>query len=263
MSDDEIFIFIVSSVVALGSMGSASISGLHPLSKERNPGPGLIRLAILAGLGWIGIVLAYFGDPSIQGIYVLFYLVMGYAVIKFFGQIMGQFFGVSMSVDIGQRKNWGAAVFLASFTLATGLIFGGSLWGEADPYSEAEGGWWIPLGFFLLGWLVMCFMLAIYLFREPGRFRTAIVQERSTSAASGAASFVLGSAVLMTDAVSGDFFGWGAGLMDIGMAAAMLVAHEFLRTPTGLPEATGARRVVESLFYLVLAAIGTVVVWPW
>jgi hypothetical protein len=259
VSDDEAFVFAIAFGVAVMSMVATSVSGLHPLCLERNPGPGLVRLAILGGLAWIGIVLRYFGDPSIVGIYVWFYVVLGYAVIKFFGQLGGRMFGISMRADVAERRNWPAAIFLSAFTLGTGLIFGGSLWGEADPNSDYEGGWWIPMGFFLLGWGVMAGTTAIYHLREPGRFRTLVLQERDKGAAAGAASFTLSTAVLMTDAVSGDFFGWTAGLLDVAMAAAMLIAHEFLRTPTGIPEAAGTRRVIECAFYIVLALIGTLI----
>jgi hypothetical protein len=256
MSDDEFFVFIISGIVALSTMAGTSYNGLHPLCLERNPGPGLVRLAVLAGLAWIWIAMEFFGDPSIAGIYVVFYLVMGYAVIKLFGQLGAGMFGVHIRIDVAERRNWAAALFLAAFTFGTALIFGGSLWGEADPYSDYEGGWWIPLGFFLLGWTVMTIMVALYHWREPGRFRTLVVQERDVGAASGAASFTISTAILMTSAVSGDFFGWGEGLIDIALAFAMLIAHEFLRSPSGMPEPAGARRVIECLFYIMLALVG-------
>lgn len=259
MSEGEFFVFLIAGVLALNSMAATSVNGLHPLCLERNPGPGLVRLAVIGGMVWVGIVLRYFGDPSIVGIYVWFYVVLGYAAIKFFGQRGGVLFGVSMRVDVAERRNWPAAIFLAAFTLGTGLIAGGCLWGEADPYSDDEGGWWIPVGFFLLGWGITVAMTAVYHRREPGTFRQLVLQERDKGAAMGAASFTLSTAVLMTDAVSGDFFGWTAGLLDVAMAAAMLLAHEFLRTPTGMPEAGGTRRLIECTFYIVLALIGTLI----
>lgn len=257
MSDDEIFITIVAAITAVAATAGTSVRGLHPLCLDRNPGPGLVRLAVIGSLLWLGIVLGFFSDPSIVGIYVWFYFLLGYAVTKLFGQVLLMTSGISLRVDVGERRNWPAAVFFAAFTLGTGLIFGGSLWGEADPNSDYEGGWWIPLGFFLQGWLVMVVMLTLYLWREPGRFRTGILQQRNASEAMGAASFTLGTAVLMTNAVAGDFYGWGEGLKDIGLAAAMLVAHEFLRPPTGVPDIGGARRTFECALYLLLALLNT------
>lgn len=258
MSDDEIFVTIVAAIAAIASTVMTSVKGLHPLCLERNPGPGLLRLAVVGSMVWLAIVLEYFGDPSIVGIYVWFYFLLGFAVTKFFGQVLLMTSGISIRVDVAERRNWPAALVMAAFTFGTGLIFGGSLWGEADPNSDYEGGWWIPLGFFIQGWLVMVTMLTIYLVREPGRFRTGILQQRNQSEAMGAVSFTLSTAVLMTSAVSGDFYGWAEGMKDIGLAAAMLVAHEFLRPPTGVPDLGGARRTFECALYLVLAALNTV-----
>ncbi len=257
MSDDEIFITIVAAMTAIGSAMGTSVRGLHPLCLERNPGPGLVRLAVLGSMAWLGIVLTFFGDPSIVGVYVWFYFLLGYAVTKLFGQVFMLWGGISLRVDVAERRNWAAALVLAAFTLGTGLIFGGSLWGEADPNSDYEGGWWIPMGFFLQGWLVMAVLFSIYIWREPGRFRLGILQQRNESEARGAASFTLSTAVLMTSAVAGDFYGWGEGLKDIALAAAMLVAHEFLRPPTGVPDVGGARRAFECALYLALAILNT------
>ena len=259
MSDDEIFVSIAAAVVAVFASVATSVSGLHPLCLHHNPGPGLVRLAVIGSMVWLGIVLRFFGDPSIVGIYVGFYFLLGYAVTKFFGQVLLMLSGVSLRVDVAERRNWPAALFVAAFTFGTGLIFGGSLWGEADPNSDYEGGWWIPLGFFIQGWLVMVITLAIYLVREPGRFRTGILQQRNHSEAVGAASFTLSTAVLMTSAVAGDFYGWTEGVKDVGLAAAMLVAHEFLRPPTGVPDIGGLRRAFECALYLLLAALNTVI----
>ncbi|MEW6741602.1 MAG: hypothetical protein AB1486_02490 [Planctomycetota bacterium] len=261
MSDDEMVVFVIAAGVVVASMLATTTAGLHPLCLARNPGTGLVRSAIIGGMVWTGLVLAFYADPSVKGIYILFYLVLGYAVIKSFGQVAGRLFGVSMRIDVGERRNWAAAVFLSAFTLGTGFVFGGSLWGEADPEGSGEGGWWVPLGFFLLGWGVMAGAVAVYLVREPGHFRTAIRQERSTAAATGAASFTVSTAILMTQAVSGDFFGWGEGLKDVGLAAAMLLAHEFLRAPSGSPAATSTRRVVECALYLSLAAVSVLLNW--
>jgi hypothetical protein len=260
MSEDEIVVTVFAAIAAVASAGATSVRGLHPLCLERNPGPGLVRLAVIGSMVWLAVVLRFFGDPSIVGIYVAFYLLLGYAVTKFFGQVLLMTSGISLRVDVAERRNWPAALFFAAFTFGTGLIFGGSLWGEADPDSDYEGGWWIPMGFFAQGWLVMAAMLTLYLMREPGRFRTGILQQRNLSEAKGAASFTLSTAILMTSAVAGDFYGWAEGLKDVGLAAAMLVAHEFLRPPTGLPDVGGARRTFECVLYLALAVLNTVFV---
>lgn len=257
MSGDEIVVLLVSCAMAGAGMTRTTTSRLPGLVRRENPGIGLMRLAVLAALGWIWLVLIRYADPSVTGIYRGFYMVMGVAAVTMFGQAGCRLFGVDARVDVGERRNWPAAVFVAAFTLGTGLVFGGSLWGDADPQGGGEGGWWIPVGFFLLGWGVMASGLALYCWREPGKFRRQLLQERDAGVAWGAASYTLSTAILMTNAVSGDFFGWGSGLKDVGLAAGMLYAHEFLgpardeRQPEEKP-----KRWIEALVYLGTAALG-------
>ena len=162
-------------------------------------------------------------------------------------------------VDVGERRNFPAALFIASFTLATGLIYGASNWGEADPVGEGEGGWWIPLGFFLMGWLVLVGSLTLYAAREPGSLRRSILQDRSLRDARAAAAYVLGTSVVISEAVAGDFFGWLHGILGLGLIVVMIVVHEVLASRedpkvTTVPEAIPtAGRILESLFYLALS----------
>jgi hypothetical protein len=76
---------------------------------------------------------------------------------------------------------------IAAFTLATGLIFGGSLWGEADPVGDGEGGWWIPASFFALGWTTLVIAFGLFLRREGGRLAHRLQRERSLDDARAAA----------------------------------------------------------------------------
>lgn len=262
MSDSEFFIFIISGFMAAIGTGVHSTSALPGLYFRNNPAPGIVRLGVLLSMAWIGFVLWRYADPSVTGFYVLFYLVMGFGVVKVFGQSAAALYGMRSRVDAAERRSVPAAVVIAAFTLATGLIFGGSLWGEADPVGDDEGGWWIPVGFFLLGWAVLVLAFAIFERREPGRLTTRIRSQRSMGDARATATFLLGSAVVLTDAVSGDFWGWRHGLLSFGVLAAMLIVHELL-APLTKGEATtrpmdprgDARRILESLFYLAIAGL--------
>lgn len=226
MSEDEILVFIVSGVVGLFGMGAVSQVFLPRHFTRGNPGIGLMRLSVLASVLWTAFVIQYYGDPSIQGVYVTFYLVMAYAATKMFGQVAAQIFGIKIQTDAYQRNNSAAAVFFSAFALATGIVFGGSLWGEADPLSDAEGGWWIPLGFFLMGWITLALSTAVYLWREPGRFRAQICQERDTPMAWSAAVYVVSASTLIFRGVAGDFWGWKHGIFGMGTIALMLIGHE-------------------------------------
>jgi hypothetical protein len=168
MDDGEVFVFLLSLGAALAGVVVNSTASLHPLHFRGNAAPGVVRLGTLAAMAWIAYVIAFHADPSVTGVYVVFYLVMGYAAVKLFGQAAAHGFGFRTRVDAGERRNVAAALVIAAFTVATGMIFGGSLWGEADPVGDDEGGWWIPLGFFVLGWATL--MVAFALFqRGSGR----------------------------------------------------------------------------------------------
>jgi hypothetical protein len=255
MEEDELFIFIISAGVAIFGAVATATSRLHWLYLRGNPAVGLVRLSVWASMAWIAFVIWRYADPSVTGPYVLFYLVMGYAVVKLFGQFVGAAFGPRFRIDVCERRNLAAAVFLAAIILSTGLVFGGSLWGEADPLGDDEGGWWIPLGFFLLGWGTFACALGLFLWREPGRAAARLRRERSLEDARAGATYALGTAWIVTETVAGDFYGWWHGLLAVGVVAVMLGAHEMTRTvhiPGGprIPAPSPVRRWMESFFYL-------------
>ncbi len=261
MDSDEIAVFAISVLAAVWGTDRASVAWLHRLFFRGNAALGLVRLAVLGAMLWIAFVLWQFADPSVTGIYVFFYLVLGYAVTTAFGLQAGAIFGPRLRVDVYERKNLAAGVFIAAFALATAMIFGGSLWGEADPEGGGEGGWWIPLGFFVLGWSILMLAVALYLRGERGSFRVNVRQNRRFEDAQALSVYILGVAVVVTEAVAGDFFGWRHGLASLGAVIVMLVIHELAvaRLP-GLPttaetpaQVARSRRLFESAAYALLA----------
>ena len=250
MSESEGFVLLFSVILGVAGAVINRTGALHPLYFRDNPGPGIIRLAVLLAMAWIGYVLWRHADPSVVGIYVVFYLVMGYGVVKMFGQTVAMAYGARTRVDAAERRNVPAALVVGAFTLATGLIFGGSVWGEADPTGEGEGGWWIPVSFFLLGWIVLVIVFGLFLRREPGRLTQRLQQERRLDDARAAAFFLLACASVLTDAVAGDFWGWTHGLLTFGVLAVMLLVREVLAY---LPQAerTG-HRLLETGAYTLL-----------
>jgi hypothetical protein len=234
----ETFILILASVITLAIWAASGTFGMHRLYYRDNPWPGLIRLSLAGGLLWIGVVILVWADESVRGIYVPFYLGLGYFAMKLFGQAGGSIVGLHYRVDVVERRNGAVAQVLAAFILATGLIFGGSLWGDADPVGDDEGGWWIVWAFFLLGWMALLIAFRIYVAREKGRRPgprlpgRKSAQPRRVPFTHGvddprpAAFFLIASGVTLTDAVSGDFWGWRHGLLTFGVLAALLVVHE-------------------------------------
>lgn len=255
MSDDEVLVLVVAGIAGVAGAVATRASSLPTVYTQGNPGLGLMRLSVAAAIAWTAYVIQYHGDPSIKGVYVFFYLVMAYGVTKIFGQIGAQLYGIRLRSDAYERKNFPALLFVSAFALATGIIFGGSVWGEADPLSEAEGGWWIPFGFFLLGWGTLAISTALYLWREPGRFRRQLCQERDTAMAWSAAIYVLSTATLILEGVAGDFWGWRHGILGMGTIALMLVGHEIITYAGRTTPEKGIPRAFERSLYIALAAV--------
>jgi hypothetical protein len=260
-------VMLVSTVVAVATAAATRTETFHRLYLRHNPAPGIVRLGVFLSMGWIGFVLWRYADPSVRGIYVVFYLVMGYAVVKLFGQLAASRYGARTRVDAVERRNVPAALVIAAFTLATGLIFGGSLWGEADPVGDGEGGWWIPVSFFLLGWTTLVIAFGLFLRREGGRLAQRLQRERSLADARAAGSFLLGTGIALTEAVSGDFWGWRHGLSTFGVLAALVIAHELFAGVQARGQRRGtagevggddgsgpsdARRTIEAIAYLLI-----------
>jgi hypothetical protein len=270
MGDDEYFVLIISLLVSAAVYFYSSTSSLHSLFVKNNVAMGLIRCAVPLGLAWILLVLNFYADESVTGIYVFFYFVLGYAQIKIFGQFFPSLlFGVRLRVDIYERKNFAAAIYLAGCTLATALIAGGSVWGDAGPETGDEGGWWIPVSFFILGWL--CLLVSTHIFnkREFLNLKKEIVQNRNTISAKRAAAAMIGTAVILTDAVSGDFFGWQSSLVSFFGIAGIHLIHEFISALTAGDHAKDKEAVrgpmsrkeyvIEVLAYIVMASITWVI----
>lgn len=129
---------MVSAFVAVAAAAATRTGVFHRLYLRGNPAPGILRLGVIVAMAWIAFVLWRYADPSVTGIHVVSYLIMGYAIVKLVGQFAASWFGARIRVDAIERRNVPAALVIAAFTVATGLIFGGSLWGEADPVGDDE-----------------------------------------------------------------------------------------------------------------------------
>ena len=261
MEDDETTIFFISAFVVLIVTPFALGWPVHGLFRRGNAAAGLPLLAAGAALAWILFVINYFADPSVKGIYALFYVLLGMALTVGLGFYTPRLYGLRASVDVHQRKNMAAAMVISSFALATGMIFGGSLWGEADPVGDDEGGWWIPLGFFLAGWGILVLASAMYIVGEPVSLRMRLLQNRSVADASAASSYLLGTAVVLTESVAGDFWGWSQGLLGLLVIGCMIITHQLcvhrlpvlITTVESKTDRWLVRRQIESMAYAAFA----------
>jgi len=260
MGEDENLIFIISIGLSIWALFRLRVGSLHSLFFHNNPGIGLLRLSVICSFLWVLIVISFFSDESIQGIYVVFYLVMGYALFRNLGQYGLHIFGLRLRVDVYERKNLAAAILFAAFTFSTALIFGGSLWGEADPDGDDEGGWWIPLTFFGLGWLTLVIAFTLFLIREKTPLSQSIRQDRKVVAAEAAAAYLVSSAIVIAEAAAGDFYGWWHGLMSFASLAGLVIVHEIFNTATSLgdkksrPEIETSRSFEIAMYFVVAIA---------
>lgn len=259
MDEDEIIVFVISGVIALGATPLALGWPIHRLFRRRNAAAGVPLPAMLLAMGWISYVIRNYADPSVRGIYAAFYFVLGMAIVSLLGWFGPKLYGLRIGVDVYQRKNTAAVLVIAAFMLATAMIYSGSVWGEADPVGDDEGGWWIPLGFFALGWGTLIVASALYITGEPDSLRMRLVQNRSHADARAAASYLLGVGVILTEAVAGDFWGWTEGILGLAVIAGMLATHRLcsrklpllVTTVQSRTERLIAGRTVESLAYAV------------
>jgi len=228
MSGDEIFVFIIAGLITFFGFLNQIFTSKHRLFLRHAYADGLVRISILLSMLWVVYVLYNYADPSVVGIYRLFYIVLGFAVLFVFGKGGAGRTGVRHGVDVMERNNPAAGLLIAAFVFATGMIYGGSLWGEADPDGEGEGGWWIPMGFFLSGWISLCIATWLFRKRETNGITRRMRQTRNPREALGFALYILSSGWILTEAVSGDFYGWRHGLTAVGAIAGMLITHELV-----------------------------------
>lgn len=249
MEEDEILLFLAAGGTTVAYHLLKGSLYVHPMYLRQNPYPGLTRLGLLGSVLFTLYVLLTFADASVTGIYIVFYLLIGYTLTLWGGHFAMGMVGVRYRIDVCERRNPAAALTIVGLHLAVGLIYGSCLWGEADPYSDDEGGWWIPVGFFAMGYAV--FMAGLWAFgrREHRGLRYQLIGERSVGAARATLTYALSLAWIISGAVAGDFFGWAHGIAAIGQVVVLLLIHEVFRLLHA--KIAERSRLLESALYLV------------
>ncbi|TVP97663.1 MAG: hypothetical protein EA381_14385 [Planctomycetaceae bacterium] len=226
MGEDELLIFLVAIALTVSFAPKTLGLFIHRLFRRDNPAAGLPPLALATSVLWIAYVLTNHADPSVTGFYTFFYLVIGMAAVIGLGFKVPQAYGLRVHVDIYQRRNLAVSLVVSGFAIATGMIYGGSVWGEADAVGDDEGGWWIPGGFFLAGWSILLLAVWVYIRGESKSLRASLVQDRDLPAARAVTVYLLGIASMITEGVAGDFWGWSEGLLGLGIIAGMILTHQ-------------------------------------
>ncbi len=216
---------------------------LHSLYLQDNAGPGLIKAAVWISFFWIAFTLFFFGADRITLLWYWYYLLIGLGCVYVFGIYGTRWLGFEPRRHAYLNNNTGAGLVIAAFMLSTGLIYGGSVWGESEPESfEAfagpfeslpsyeEGGWIIAL-FFLLGWIILFLVMKIWFLRN-GDLKRRILRGYSLDSAKAASLYCLGCAIPLTSAVAGDYHGLGDSLIGFSAIALPVLAGEIVRPLT-------------------------------
>ena len=262
------FTFGFMGIMGLWGLWYSRVSSLHPLYLRDNPGPGLIRLAFWLAMAWCVFTIFMFGSVKIVHIWYGFYLIIGFGVIHVFGLKGAELFGVRLRIDVYERKNFSAAMFIAAFMLATGLIYGGSMWGESEAESLEYGGifevlpsyddgWWIIILFFLMGWTILFLTMKLWFFREKGVSGSGIRRDRAAADGRAAALYCLACAIPITDAVSGDYYGLGDSIIGFSAIALPVLAHEVFR-----PSSPEQQRDPQEPWYYIAFGFAAMLVSP-
>jgi len=224
----ESMVFTFGVFIAIFGYGLTSITQLREPFRRGNPYIGLLRLARALGTLYIIYVLAFHADESVDLTYSVLYLFFGWSIIAIYGHGAGMLLLGRPIRLISERRNPAVAYVHSAWILATAVLFGSSLWGDADALGDDVGGWWIPLGFFLSGWVALVIALLLFIAEERG-WRARIRLDHDRRLGLSTAIFILSAAWVLSEAVAGDFYGWQQGLTSVLAVAAMLLTHAVVR----------------------------------
>ncbi len=224
----EEFIFGTSWVLGPAVLFFAFASRTHPLYRRNTVDEGIVSLSIIAALAWVVYAIMFHSDPSVQGFYALSYFMMGAALVPFLGSLTGLLVAGIRDIDIRERDGMGAALVQGSLILSIGLIFGGSVWGEADPHSDDEGGWWIPVLFFVNGWAALVLLAIIGWRRVVRDIGSCLRNKKELPRLASFSMYLISCALIIFSQVSGDFHGWSHGISAVLATAVLLVVQELM-----------------------------------
>jgi hypothetical protein len=153
-------------------------------------------------------------DIVTNNLYIVFYLIMAYAVIKGAGQL-DPVYRISYRVDVLERRNSAAGFYLGARTLAIALIFAGSIIGEGP-------GFYVVLAFFAAGWLTLEITVFLLCRMRHWNLRRLVGRDSNWASMSLIASWYFSGALVLRWACGGDFQGWEIAFRDFATKASPL-----------------------------------------
>jgi uncharacterized membrane protein YjfL (UPF0719 family) len=125
------------------------------------------------------------------------------------------FFRVRIGKELFEQRSVGDGIIAGSALVATGMIYRGTLIGH--------GGLLPLIAFFVLGQLCLFAMSVVYQLITPYDVHKQISENKNLAVAFGFAGAILGFGVILSNAATGDFEGWGASLKEFALMALPVV----------------------------------------
>jgi hypothetical protein len=221
MDDAEIMMFLAACGLAGWAVYRTTLAQYHPLFFSWNPGLGFARLSVWLGYLLVAMIVIQFSASDIvtDAVYIIFYLLIGYAAVKWAGQL-DPVYRISYRVDALERRNSAAGIYLGGRTLAAALVFSGSLIGEGP-------GFHVLLSFFFLAWGIVEAMIAMLCASRKWRIADSVKMQADIPKASVIAAWYVSLGLIMHNACAGDFLGWGPSLRDFMIKAFPVAAVYF------------------------------------
>lgn len=256
MSGDEVFVTIISAVVALAGWAVLYARWRHFSVYQLPHGPALLLLSLLpvsAALLYSLLRTMASHDVREDWRYLVQYSAMGLAWIRIAPRIF--FPGISLRDDFFERRNSSAAFAFAGFVLASLFCFGGGNIGDGP-------GWWV---------VVFCAFIAtvgLWATWIAAALSTQVVDfitiEREPAVGLRLAGFLVGCGVILGRAVAGDWISLDATIIDfVGKAwpvlilLALFIISERFATPRYDRDEQFiiGRGLFPALFYMTLGVI--------
>lgn len=215
MSEDEIGILIVSSILALVTwlVWFLGGTGIRALGRPSARGP-LIHAPLLGSLALM-LVLKFWASFDVRDSwkYTIFYVVLGAAWVGLARPFI-VLLGLNAREDVHERRNAAAAWALAGAILALFACYAGANIGDGP-------GWWVVVFCALLSTAALFLLWAV--FEKILRVSDAVTIDRDLASGVRLAGFLLGAGLILGRAVAGNWISVTATIEDFVRDASPVV----------------------------------------
>ena len=212
MSDDEVGVLVISSIVTIVSWGAWYIAPAFVRRVGPAPwGSVLLQATPLAagGMLWLVLRTASAHDVRDDPTYLLLYLVLGAAWVGVWIRLLAMT-GISRRDDVVERSNSSAALAVAGAMLGITLCYAGGNIGDGP-------GWWVVV--FSAGLSTVAWFAAWMVLETVSGISDTVTVDRDPSGGLRLAGFLVACGLILGRGVAGDWVSSDATVRDFGLAA--------------------------------------------